>query len=58
MFQKIIKWYKNGRIEAEMYFTNGKENGIFKFWWENGNIQSINSYTPNIFFDGMLHEIT
>jgi antitoxin component YwqK of YwqJK toxin-antitoxin module len=38
------KYYKNGKIQAELNFKNGKQEGISKEYRENGRIRFIDTY--------------
>ena len=40
--------YGNGQLQSEMYFENGKQKGIHKSYYLNGNPRSYNDYENNI----------
>lgn len=35
-----IKWYENGQKESEVYYMNGRKNGVFKNWLSNGDLNT------------------
>ena len=38
--KKHVEWYDNGNKKAEVFFKNGKMDGLFKGWYENGKKKS------------------
>jgi len=37
-------WWKNGQIETECHYRNGKLEGTYKAWFENGHLQKECTY--------------
>lgn len=51
---KYLRTYPSGKILSEIYFKNGKENGLTKFYYENGNLQAKAEY-KNGLLDGTVY---
>lgn len=47
-----VEYYENGRKKNEGQMINGKKNGKWKFWYEDGTIMAIESYKNGI-LDGL-----
>ena len=41
---RVMEWYSNGQVRAEQNYKDGKRDGIFTEWDEQGNIITV-SYT-------------
>lgn len=41
---KWEKFYNNGKLRYQGQFNHGKETGIFKFYFESGDIQAVNHF--------------
>ena len=37
-------YYETGELESEVFLLNGKKNGEYKSYRENGQLESISSY--------------
>ena len=42
--KKHVDWYDNGNKKAEVFFKNGKVNGLAKGWYDNGNKKSEKNF--------------
>ncbi|NLI09279.1 MAG: toxin-antitoxin system YwqK family antitoxin [Elusimicrobia bacterium] len=51
---KYSRFYPSGNILSEIYFENGKENGLAKFYYENGNLQTKAEYKNGV-LDGAVY---
>ena len=40
---KVETW-KDGKIASEMFYVNGKESGIWKYWNEDGSLERTENY--------------
>jgi antitoxin component YwqK of YwqJK toxin-antitoxin module len=44
---KVVSYYKDGKIETESLFKNGKREGLSKLFYENGNLKMKIPYKNN-----------
>lgn len=52
LLEKFREWYKSGQIRKEFYFKNGKYDGDFLTYWENGKPKRVDFYKNDSLISG------
>ena len=45
---RVMEWYSNGQVRAEQNYKDGKRDGIFTEWDEQGNIIKQTTYKNGV----------